>query len=57
MRAIEDSPWLDSPALVVISATNANGARVSEFTLTFNLTKAQVDAAAGAAVKPAGPKG
>jgi len=47
MRAIEDSPWLDSPALVVISATSAGGARVSEFTLTFNLTRAQVDAAVG----------
>jgi type IV pilus assembly protein PilN len=39
MRAIEDSPWLESPALVEIHATTANGARVSEFTLTFNLTK------------------
>lgn len=41
MRAIEDSPWLNSPALVVISATAVGGARVSEFTLTFNLTKAE----------------
>lgn len=41
MRSIEDSPWLDSPALVEIHATSANGARVSEFTLTFNLTKLQ----------------
>lgn len=41
MRAIEDSPWLDSPALVEIHATSANGARVSQFTLTFNLTKEQ----------------
>lgn len=58
MRAIEDSPWLDSPSLVVISATTANGARVSEFTLTFNLTKTQAEnAAEGAAAKPAGPKG
>lgn len=55
MRAIEDSPWLDSPALVVISATTANGARVSEFTLTFNLTKAQAENAA--ATKPVGTKG
>ncbi|WP_435628109.1 PilN domain-containing protein [Candidatus Ferrigenium straubiae] len=39
MRAIEDSPWLDSPALVEIHASGAGGARVSEFTLTFNLTK------------------
>ena len=51
MRAIEDSPWLDSPALVEIHASSAGGARVSEFTLTFNLTKQ------GAAVKPAGVKG
>lgn len=39
MRAIEDSPWLDSPALVEIHATTANGTRMSEFTLNFNLTK------------------
>ncbi|MHB0926720.1 MAG: PilN domain-containing protein [Gallionellaceae bacterium] len=51
MRAIEDSPWLDSPALVEIHASSAGGTRVSEFTLTFNLTKQ------GAAVKPAGAKG
>ena len=55
MRAIEDSPWLDSPALVVINATSAGGVRVSEFTLTFNLTKQ--NAAAGTPVKPAGAKG
>ncbi len=48
MRAIDDSPWLDSPALVVISATSVGGTRVSEFTLTFNLTRTQPDAAAGA---------
>jgi type IV pilus assembly protein PilN len=41
MRAVEDSPWLETPALVEIHATTANGARVSEFTLTFNLTKLQ----------------
>jgi type IV pilus assembly protein PilN len=46
MRAIEDSAWLESPALVEIHATSVNGARLSEFTLTFNLTKLQhVDAA------------
>lgn len=54
MRAIEDSPWLDSPSLVEIHATSANGARVSEFTLTFNLTRTQE--AADAAAKPAGSK-
>lgn len=56
MRAIEDSPWLDSPSLVEIHASNVGGARVSEFTLTFNLTMTQ-DAAAGAPAKPAGAKG
>lgn len=45
MRAIDDSPWLDSPTLVEIHATTANGARVSQFTLNFNLTKQ--NAAAG----------
>lgn len=55
MRAIEDSPWLDSPSLVEIHASSANGARVSEFTLAFNLTKLQ-DVAKAAPVKPAGAK-
>lgn len=56
MRAIEDSPWLESPALVEIHATSAGGARVSEFTLTFRLTKAQ-GAAAEVPAKPKGKKG
>ena len=55
MRAIEDSPWLDSPALVEIHASTTGGSRVSEFTLTFNLTKQS--AAEMAAVKAAGTKG
>jgi type IV pilus assembly protein PilN len=55
MRAIEDSPWLDSPALVEIHAASMNGVRVSEFTLTFNLTK--LNAAEMAADKTAGTKG
>jgi len=41
MRAIEDSAWLESPALVEIHSTDVNGARLSEFTLTFALTKLQ----------------
>ena len=59
MRAVEDSPWLDSPALVEIRASSAGGARVSEFTLTFNLTKAKETNAANPvkSVKPAGAKG
>ena len=39
MRSVEDSPWLDTPSLIEIHATTANSARVSEFTLTFNLSK------------------
>ncbi|MBY0575926.1 MAG: PilN domain-containing protein [Gallionellaceae bacterium] len=54
MRAIENSPWLNSPALVEIHAASAGSARISEFTLTFNLTKAKE---APAPVKPAGAKG
>lgn len=54
MRAVENSPWLDSPSLGEIHAASAEGARVSEFTLTFNLSKTK-DTAAPA--KPAGAKG
>ncbi len=39
MRAIEDSPWLDSPVLVEIHAVTVDNSRQNEFTLTFNLTK------------------
>lgn len=53
MRSIEDSPWLESPTLVVINAVTvttpttaapkgsspSSGARLSEFSLTFKLTK------------------
>jgi type IV pilus assembly protein PilN len=62
MRAIENSPWLDSPRLVEIKASaaggggrgragGASGERVSEFTLKFNLTKAAP--AAPPSAKPA----
>lgn len=52
MRSIEDSPWLDSPVLIEIrtvtlsgtpntsgGAPASGGSRISEFSLTFNLTK------------------
>lgn len=39
MRAVEDSPWLDSPTLIEIHATSVSGTRLSEFSLNFNLTK------------------
>jgi len=41
MRAIDDSPWLDSATLVVITSTKIGNNRISEFTLNFNLTKQQ----------------
>ena len=56
MRAIEDSPWLDSPTLVEIHATGSGAARKSEFTLNFNLTKPQVAAGASPDNKPAKAK-
>lgn len=40
MRAVEDSPWLDSPNLVEIHAVTVSGTRLSEFRLNFNLSKA-----------------
>ncbi len=52
MRAIEDSPWLDSPSLVEIHASGSGAARISEFTLNFNLTPQAVPAP----VKPAGAR-
>lgn len=54
MRAIEDSPWLDSPALEVITATKVGTGRLNEFTLNFNLTKQE--SATPAPAKPAGIK-
>ncbi|MCR4298663.1 MAG: PilN domain-containing protein [Gallionella sp.] len=57
MRAVEDSPWLDSPALVEIRASSVGGARVSEFTLTFNLTKVKEAPAPVKSAKSAGAKG
>lgn len=39
MRSIEDSPWLEAPTLIEIHAVTVAGARLSEFSLNFNLTK------------------
>ena len=56
MRAIEDSPWLDTPTLVEIHAVTVAGTRLSEFTMNFNLTKPQAAASpAPAGPPPAGP--
>ncbi len=54
MRSIEDSPWLDSPQLIEVHATNVGGTRLSEFSLNFNLTKQAAPAAAPAPAKPGG---
>ena len=54
MRAIEDSPWLDTPTLIEIHAINSKSGRISEFTLHFNLTKKAEES--GTAAKPAGAK-
>src|SRR6266481_1110411 len=56
MRAVENSPWLNSPALIEIRGSTTAGGRVSEFTLTFNLTKQQ-DSGTAAQTKPAGKTG
>jgi type IV pilus assembly protein PilN len=55
MRAIEDSPWLESPSLVEIHASGGGGSRESEFTLNFNLKKQA--SASPAPAKTAGTKG
>ena len=47
MRAVEDSPWLDTPTLIEIHATTLGNSRVSEFSMNFNLTKAQAAKAPG----------
>lgn len=44
MRAIDASPWLEGATLIEIHAASTAGARVSEYTLTFNLTKEQLQA-------------
>jgi type IV pilus assembly protein PilN len=39
MRAVEDSPWLDTPLLIEVHAVTVGNTRISEFSLNFNLTK------------------
>jgi len=54
MRAIEDSPWLDSPVLVEVQSSSNAGDRVNKFSLNFNLSKQEP---AAEAAKPVGTKG
>ncbi|MGA8147135.1 MAG: PilN domain-containing protein [Gallionellaceae bacterium] len=56
MRAIEDSPWLESPTLVEIHALNEKGEQMNQFTLNFTLTKQQPETPA-APVAVASKKG
>ena len=56
MRAIDDSPWLDSATLIEIHAVNAKGARINEFSLNFNLTKQHKTVSSSVPGKPAGAK-
>jgi type IV pilus assembly protein PilN len=58
MRAIEDSPWLDTPTLIEIHATGTDAGRINQFTLNFNLTKPQAaDSAKPTATPVAKPAG
>ncbi len=57
MRSIEESPWLESPRLVIIQATTADKMRLNEFTLNFNLTKQTPPATPVAPAKAAAAKG
>lgn len=52
MRAIEHSPYLDTPILVEVRAGGTGKERINEFSLNFNLTK-QTPAAHAAASAPA----
>lgn len=40
MRNLEASPWLESPALIQISAATVNNSRLNEFSLTVKITRA-----------------
>ena len=63
MRAIENSPWLDTPSLKEIHAVNvkvkkgsAGGGRVNQFSLNFNLTKLKDEVKATSGGKRAAKK-
>lgn len=56
MRAVEDSPWLDTPTLVEIHAVTAAGSRVGEFALNFNITKPKSAVIALQSAKPVAAK-
>lgn len=51
MRNIESSPWLASPKLIEIKASTVNKKRLSEFTMSLQLKRAQLTDAAKAPAK------
>jgi type IV pilus assembly protein PilN len=58
MRNIESSSWLANPGLVEVKASNVEKRRVSEFTLNFQVKRAEpAEDAAKAQAKPAAKKG
>ncbi len=56
MRSIEDSPWLEAPVLIEIHALSVSGSRMSEFSLTFDLTKQVIPPSRAAAGRVDGVK-
>lgn len=58
MRAIDGSPWLDSPVLEEVQSSGTGKDKKNTFSMQFNLKKgAQVKAAAASAVTATGPGG
>lgn len=45
MRNIEASPWLENPQLIEVKAGLLNNRRINEFSMTFVLTRAQLEEA------------
>lgn len=43
MRNIDASPWLEKPQLIEVKAGVLNGRRINEFSMTFELTRANSD--------------
>jgi type IV pilus assembly protein PilN len=56
MRNIESSPWLASPGLVEVKASNVEKRRLSEFNLNFQLKRPEAKDAKDAAKGPAKPE-
>ena len=56
MRSIADSPWLENPVLIEIHAVTLKSMRLSEFSLTFDLSRKQSVPSTTPASKPIGAK-